>query len=55
MPEERRWDNHAGVAAAPEHLEVGAASEGGFDLDAHFARLKRRHGHIFHAEIFAAI
>lgn len=38
-----------------EHLQVGAAGQGGFDADADLARLKGRRGKVFDLDSFFAV
>jgi hypothetical protein len=51
MPEDAGWSQHAGMIAAPEHLEVGAACQGGSDADADLALGEDRFGQVFDSDI----
>ncbi len=49
-----RYD-HAGVVAAPENLQVGAARQGGAHLHDHFARLSFGYRDALDANVFASM
>ena len=55
VAEESGRDDHAGMIAAAKNFEVGAAGEGGADADDEFTGLRPGNGHIFDANIFAAV
>lgn len=51
VAEDAGWDQHAGVVAASEHLEVRATRQGGPDADADLTLLKNWIGQAFKSDI----
>jgi hypothetical protein len=55
VAEHGRGNDHFGVVTAFENFEVGAASQGGFDLDADLARVQGPGRDLFDAHVFFAV
>jgi hypothetical protein len=55
VPEGRRRHDHPRMIAALEDFEVGAAGQGGLDLNPHLARFEGSQRNLFNPKIFFAI
>jgi hypothetical protein len=55
MPEDAGRGQHAGVVAAPEHLEVRATGQGGPDADADFALGEIRFWEVLESDILLSM
>jgi hypothetical protein len=55
MSEDRRWDNHARMVAALEHLNIGAAGKGHLHPDEDVSTINLGNGYRLYLQVFLAV